>query len=363
MQFTQEQLSIRSLARELAGDGLAATAKAMDERDAFPQDAYRGLVNAGFVGLTGPEDVGGSGADTVSWAIAIEQFARACPQMGAMILLSKQAVDLLLIEGRAPHRARARDIVSGDLICAVAAAEVSAERVANGYRLHGGAHFVTGGCLADHVLALVPDERHDSDGPAVFSVDARAAGVSVRNAARLMGMRGLATADVGFDAVFVSADDFLGGTAQAAARIRQVLDLGRIGSGALSVGIAEGALEASVSYAKVRVQFGQAIVNFEGIQHLLADMDLRTEAARLLVVNAAQKHVLREPFQVEAARAALAAADAAVAVTSDAVQIHGGYGYAKETQVERMYRDAKVNQVRNGTGAVLRAAIARHILA
>jgi alkylation response protein AidB-like acyl-CoA dehydrogenase len=374
MSLTAEQQEIRNLARKYADERLEKAAREMDQENRFPWDVFKDLGELGFLGLTAPAEIGGSEADTVSWALAIEQMARVCPQMADMVMVSKEMSDIVLKHGGPQHRDKAQAIATGKVICAIAITEADAgsdaagirtyaERVPNGYRLHGTKRFISFGKYAGLAVVLAKTNRDEGHrGISAFLVDTTSPGFSVLRTEDLMGMRGMGTAELAFDSVFVPQENLLGEEGQGFKYVMQALDSGRIGIGALSVGIAQGALEEALSYAKTRVQFGQTISNFQGIQFILADMDVRTEAARLLVMDAAAKQATGESVRLEAARAKLFASDTAVAVVSDALQVHGGFGYTKETRVERLYRDAKINQIWEGTNQIMRSVIARLLL-
>jgi alkylation response protein AidB-like acyl-CoA dehydrogenase len=374
MSLTAEQLEIRNLARKFADERLEDAAREMDRENRFPLDVYKELGDLGFLGLTAPADIGGSEADTVSWALAIEQLARVCPQMADMVMLSKEMSDFVLKHGGPQHREKARAITTGEVICSIALTEPDAgsdaagirsfaERVPNGYRLNGGKRFITAGAYAGLAVVLAKTNRDAGHrGITAFLVDTSSPGFSVLRTEDLMGMRGMGTAELAFDSVFIPEENRMGEEGQGFKYIMQALDIGRIGIGSLCVGIAQGALEESLAYAKTRVQFGQPIADFQGVQFLLADMDVRTEASRLLVLEAARKHAAGESVRLEAARAKLFASDTAAAVASDAVQVHGGYGYTKETRVERLYRDVKINQIWEGTNQIMRSVIAKLVL-
>lgn len=371
MFLTAEQEEIRNLARRFADRQLEEAARAMDQENRFPWDVYKEMGELGFLGLTAPAEIGGSEADTVSWAVVIEQLARVCPQMADMVMLSKEMADFVLKHGGPQHREAAQAIAAGETICAIALTEPDAgsdaagirtyaERVPNGYRLHGGKRFITAGAYAGLTVVLAKTDRDAGHrGISAFLVDTSSPGFSVLRTEDLMGMRGMGTAELAFDSVFVPEENRMGEEGQGFKYIMQALDTGRIGIGALCTGIAQGALEESLAYAQTRVQFGQTIDSFQGVQFLLADMDVRTEAARLLVMEAARKQAAGQPVRLEAARAKLFASDTAAAVASDAVQIHGGYGYTKETRVERLYRDVKINQIWEGTNQIMRSVIAK----
>ncbi len=373
--FKPEHDAIHELALTFANERLEAAAQDMDRTERFPLDIYKELGELGFLGMTAPPEIGGAAADIVAWAKAIEAISRTCPQMGDMMMLAKEMVDYLLVYGGPVHAEIATAIASGDLICAIAITEpgggsdvagirTRAERVDGGYRLFGSKRFITAAGVADRAIVLA---RTSADGGhkslTAFLVDTKSRGFSVARKEDLMGMRGMATAEIAFDDVFVPDEGRLGAEGEGFKCMMRTLDVGRIGVAAMSVGIAQGALEAALDYARQREQFGRTIGEYQGIQFMLADMDVRTESARRLVMHAAELHAAGQSVRLEAVRAKLAASDAAVAVASDAVQIHGGVGYSRGVRVERLYRDAKVQQIWEGTNQIMRSVIARLIMA
>lgn len=381
MFLTDDQRSARDLARRFARERVVPRAAAIDHDDEFPADLYREMAELGLLGLTIPEEYGGAGADDLSMSLVLEELARASGTVANAVLLAKLQSDLIVRLGNETQRNDVvPDIASGRRICLIAVTEpgagtdvggitTTATRTDTGWELNGTKAFMTAGAVGEVavVLARTGDRSGGRDNLTTFLVPKSphgdpTQGFVVGHKDELMGMRGLATAGIVFDGTRVADDAVLGEVGQGFDNVMRSFDNGRIVIASLALGLAQGALDESLRYAQERMAFGRAIEKFQAVQALIADMVVDTRAARLLIRQAAMLKDGGKPFAMEASIAKLFASDAAVRTASSAVQVHGGYGYTKESVVERIYRDAKLTQIYEGTNQVQRVVIARAAL-
>ena len=376
MRLSEEHEMIRKMAREFAQKEVAPIAAEIDEQARVPLESIRKMGELGFLGLTVAEGYGGAGADTVAYVIAIEEIARVCASTAAIMSVQNslvcQGLESYGDDGqRAAYLPR---LVRGEALgafaltepeagCDAAAQRTTARRDGDSYVLNGTKHFITNGGIADVVLVFgMTDPSRGARGISAFIVEKGTPGFSLGREERKMGIRGTSTCELNFQDCRVAAVNRLGGEGQGLKIALSLLDGGRIGIAAQAVGIAQGAFDAALAYAKTRHQFGQPIGSFQAIQWMLADMNTRIEAARLLTYQAAlAKEAAKKTgarYSREAAQAKLFASETAVWVTNRAVQIHGGYGYMKDYPVERYYRDAKITEIYEGTSEVQRMVIA-----
>jgi alkylation response protein AidB-like acyl-CoA dehydrogenase len=352
----QELQEIRSLAREFAAAELRPHSERWDAERRLDPDLVGKLAELGFFGMLIPEADGGMGFDTAVYAAALEELAWGEPAVALLVAHSVLAADLIARHGNDEQRARwLGGMAAGEIIGCIAFAEdghppldalnTRAERDGDGWRLRGRKRWVSNGAAADVVVVLASTP----DGPALFAVPREHATPGA--AAQTLGLRALPLVDLELDAD-LGADALLG---TAAGDPREDDDaLGRTSAAAIAVGIAQAALDHAVGYAAVREQFGRPIRSFDGIRDKLVDMALRTTAARALLERAAAA-----PHDAAAAAMAkLAAADCAMHVTTEAVQVYGGYGYMRDYPVEKLMRDAKATQIMHGSSDALRARIA-----
>ena len=374
--LTEEQELIQKTAREFAAKEVEPIAAEIDATGRVPIENFRKMGELGLLGLLVPEEYGGSGADTVSFVLAVEEISKACASTGAMMAIHNGVVclPLLLFGTEEQKRKYLPDLAAGRLIGAFAltepeagsdAAAIRTRAVRDGdhYVLRGTKHFITNGAIADLVIVFAtvdPSLRHK--GITAFIVEKGTPGFSAGKEEVKMGIRGTNTSELIFDECRIPAENRLGEEGQGFKIALSVLDTGRIGIAAQSLGIAERAYEEALNYAKRREQFGQPIARFQAIQWMLADMATRIEAARLLTYNAALKRDSGERFTKEASMAKLYASETAVWVVDRAVQIHGGYGYMKGYVVERLYRDARITAIYEGTNEIQRLVIANQLL-
>ena len=376
LNLTPEQKLIQEKAREFASKELEPIASKLDELGKPPIEQFRKLGELGFLGLMVPEEYGGSKADTVSYVLVIEELSRVCASTGIMVAIQNSLVcqPIALFGTEEQKRRYLPDLASGKAIGAFAltepeagsdAASIRTRAVRDGdyYVISGLKHFITNGSIADVVIVFAtvdPSLRHK--GITAFIVEKGTPGFRPGREENKMGIRATNTSELIFEECRVPASNRLGQEGEGFKIALMMLDSGRIGVAAQAVGIARRAYEEALKYAKSRQQFGQPIAQFQAIQWMLVDMATRIEAARLLTIKAALKKDSGERYTKEAAMAKLFASEMAVWVTDRAIQIHGGYGYMKEYVVERLYRDAKITEIYEGTNEIQRLVIANQIL-
>ena len=374
-ELSDAERMLRDMVREFAEKEIRPRAAEIDRTDEFPRDLWRRMAELGILGMTLPPEYGGSGMDTVCWAIAQEEMARASVVVADIQLLGKLMQDVILRNGTEEQKAKHLPAMGrGEKICIIAQTEPGAgsdvagiQTVAKpergGYVLNGTKRFITCAMLADlAVVVATVDRSKGRQGITLFLVEKGTPGFAPGSKEHLMGVRGMGTGEVVFDNCWVSNECRLGGEGEGFKRAMMSLDTGRIGIGCQALGLAQAAMEESVRYAKQRAAFGQPIANLQAIQLKLADMSAGIEAARLRLRHAAWLKDQGRPIIREAAEAKLLASDLAVRVATDALQIHGAYGYSTEFPIERLYREAKVYQIWEGTSEIQRVVIARQLL-
>ena len=372
---TDAQRLIRDMVREFAEKEIKPRAAEIDRTDEFPWDLWKRMAELGILGMTLPPEFGGSGADTVSWAIAQEEMARASVVVADIQLLSKLMQDVIVKNGTDTQKARYLPAMArGEKICVIAQTEpgtgsdvaairTTARPEGDGYVLDGTKRFITCAMLCDlAVVVATVDKSKGRQGITLFLVEKGTPGFSPGSKERLMGVRGMETGELVFDNCWVPRTCLLGGEGEGFKRAMMSLDTGRIGIGCQALGLAQAAMEEAIRYAKQRTAFGQPLSNFQALQFMLADMSAGIEAARLRLRHAAFLKDQGRPIIREAAEAKLLASDLAVRVARDALQIHGAYGYSQDFPIERMYREAKVYQIWEGTSEIQRVVIARQLL-
>jgi alkylation response protein AidB-like acyl-CoA dehydrogenase len=373
--LTDAQREIQALCRGFAEREVAPRAAEIDRTDEFPWDLYKRMAELDILGMTVPPEYGGSGADTLSWCIAQEELARASAAVADSQLLCKLMCDMILNNGTETQKRRHLPaMVRGEKICAIAQTEpgtgsdvagvrTTATPVADGYVLRGTKRFITEALVCDlAVVVATTDPARGRAGIALFLVEMGMPGFSRGGKERLLGVRGLATGELVFEDCRVPGSSLLAPPGEGFRRAMVSLDGGRIGIGAQALGIAQAAMEAAIRYAKERSAFGQPIAGFQAIQFMLADMSAAIEGARLLLRKAAYLKDRGRPIIREAAEAKLVASEVAHRVVTDALQIHGAAGYSTEFPLERLYRDARVYQIWEGTSQIQRVVISRQLL-
>jgi alkylation response protein AidB-like acyl-CoA dehydrogenase len=383
-----EAEEIVGLARSVAREQLAPRVAAAEEDAAFPRDVFRTLGELGFLGMPYPEEVGGAGQSYEVYLQALEEIAAAWASVGVGLSVHVMSCYPLATWGTEEQRAKwLPEMLAGDLLggyClseADAGSDPGAMRTratrsegdtagdgsapattdASGWRVSGSKAWVTHGGEADFYTLFARTSEDRSGGISCFLVPGDAPGLTTQPPERKMGLTGSTTATLDYDSAPLEADRLIGGEGQGLPIALQALDSGRLGIAAVATGLAQGSLDAAVAYAKERETFGRPIIDHQGLGFLLADMAAAVESARAVTLEAARRRDRGLPFARQASIAKLVATDAAMKVTTDAVQVLGGFGYTKEFPVERHMREAKVMQIFEGTNQIQRLVIARHL--
>ncbi|MDQ3606500.1 MAG: acyl-CoA dehydrogenase family protein [Gemmatimonadota bacterium] len=376
--MTAEQQQIRELAREFAEQELRPHTEEWDREQGFPRSVIDHLGELGFLGMLLPEEWDGLGLDTTSYLLALEQIAWGDSSVAvAMGVHNSLPTQMILRHGSAEQKERwLRPMARGELLGGFAlseadsgsdAASLSAQawRADGGWVLSGSKAWITNGGFGDVVIAMcrtdTPEDRKGARGIGAFIVPTDAEGYVVGKKEEKMGQRASETVSIAFQELFVPDDQLLGDPSQGFIYALEGLDGGRMGIAALAIGIAQAAMEHSLRYAAQREQFGTAIREFQGMQFKLANMATRLEAARSLLYRAAAARDAGEPVTQLASMAKLFASEMAMYLTTEAVQVFGGYGYMKEYPVEQLFRDAKVTEIYEGTSEIQRVVIAREL--
>jgi alkylation response protein AidB-like acyl-CoA dehydrogenase len=373
---TEEQEFLRESVRRLVTDKVAPRAAEIDETAEFPWDVYRALVASDFHAIHIPEAYGGAGGDAVSACIVIEEIARACASSSLIPAVNKLGtVGILLSASEELKQRYLPEVARGDAMFSYALSEPEAGSDAasmrsravpdgDGWVLNGGKRWITGaGVSTYYTVMAVTDPEARSHGISAFVVHADDEGFSLGAPEKKMGIKGSPTRELYFDNVRLPAERIIGAPGTGFSTALASLDHTRPTIAAQAIGIAQGALDFSLGYVKERKQFGKAIAEFQGLQFMLADMQIKLHAARQLTYAAAAKSERGDDDATGFAAAAKAfASDSAMEITTDAVQLLGGYGYTHDYPVERMMRDAKITQIYEGTNQIQRVVVARHLL-
>jgi butyryl-CoA dehydrogenase len=377
IELTDEQKMVQAMAREFAEKEVRPIAESIDREARFPAETVRRMGELGLMGIAIPETSGGSGGDTVAYALAVEELARVCASHAVIMSVNNSLYcDPVLAFGTPRQReqflvpfASGRNIGCFCLTEPEAGSDASnqstvARRDGDHYVLDGRKVFVTNGRSARAALVFAQSDRdRGAGGISAFLIEKGTPGLTVVKTEDKLGIRASDTAELLFEGCRVPVANRLGDEGQGFKIAMKTLDGGRIGIAAQAVGIAVGAYEAALDYAKQRRSFGVPIGHHQMVQWMLADMATSIEAARQLTLHAAWHKDAGRPFTTPAAMAKLFAAETAMRVATDAVQVHGGYGFIREYQVERNFRDAKITQIYEGTSQIQKLVIARHALA
>jgi alkylation response protein AidB-like acyl-CoA dehydrogenase len=371
----QELDALRETVRRFAEAEVAPRAVALDEDEEFPRDIYENLARLGLLGITVPEAMGGAAAGVQAYAVVMEELSRGYASVADQVGLVELLGTLLSEHGTEAQRAQyLAPLLRYELSCAyalteaeagsdLAALKTTARRDGDDWLLRGEKLWIHMAPRADFAAVLArTDPAAGHRGMSIFLVDLHAPGVTRLRAEHKMGQRASPVGGLLFEDVRLPAAALLGPEGRGFHMMMSVLDKGRIGIAALALGILQSALEESVRYAKARVQFGRPIAEQQAIRFMIADMAKDAQAARLLVQDAARRMDAGERVTLAASMAKCFASDAAVARTADAVQIHGGSGFIRGVTVERLYRDAKITQIYEGTNQIQRVIMAREIL-
>ena len=373
MFLTDEHRMIRRAVREFAEKEVRPRAAEIDETDEFPRDLYRKMADLGWFGLVLPPEAGGSGGDTYSTCLVHMELARVSAALANMYAVAVEQADFFWSLGDPAQRPLAWKVASGETISClavteshagsdVAAIRTAAVRDGDYYTINGGKAFVTLGKVVDVLVVLVvTDPAKGKRGMSLVMIERGTPGFSFGRKEKLMGIRGLATGEVFLENVRVPVANRIGPEGDGLRVALGGFNFARICMASMATGLTQGAYEEALRYARQRKAFGRAIYDFQAVQFMLADMWVDLQAAQGLLWQAARLRDTRKPYMAEAAAAKLFASDMAVRHTSNAVQIHGGAGYTKDYPVERMYRDAKLTQIYEGTNQIQRLIIARQI--
>jgi alkylation response protein AidB-like acyl-CoA dehydrogenase len=373
--LTDIQREIVRTAREFAQGELAPQVEERDRRGEFSRAAIDGLGRLGFLGMLIPEEWGGSGLDTVTYLLALEEIARVDPALAvSMSVHNSLPTQLILAHGSGDLKERyLRPMAEGRMLGAFALSEAHAgsdpaalscraERRADGWILNGAKAWVTNGGTADLVVAMARSGGPGSGGISAFAIEPAWEGYAVGKEERKMGLRSSNTTEIVFRDLEVPAANLVGEEGNGLAYALGSLEHGRLGIAAQALGIASACLDLALAYARERRAFGHAIADFQGLRFMFADLAAQIEAARALTYAAAAKKDRGQHARKEVAMAKLLASRAAMDAGVKAVQVYGGYGYMKDYPVERYFRDAKVTEIYEGTSEIQRLVIASELL-
>ncbi len=375
-ELNETQRMIRETARQFARDELASHAESRDEKEEFPYEAVKKLGDLGFMGVMVPEQYSGAGLDTVSYSLAVEEISRVDASCGVIMSVNNSLVCYGINEFGTEKQKQTflTPLASGKKLGAFALSEpeagsdatnqrTMAVRDGDCYILNGIKNWITNGFNADYVLVMAAtDPTKGSRGISAFVVEKGMPGFTAGKKERKLGIRSSDTVSIAFQDVRVPAANRIGEEGFGFKFAMMTLDGGRIGIASQAVGIAQASLDAAVKYSKERKAFDQPLSNLQAIQFKIADMATEVDAARLLTLQAAATKDSGERFTKQAAMAKLFASKVAVQCALEAIQIHGGYGYIREYNVERYLRDAKITEIYEGTSEIQRIVIARSLL-
>ncbi len=371
-QLSEEHQQLREMIRDFAVNEVAPSAEHRDEHEEFDRGIFDKMAELGLTGIPWPEEYGGAGFDYLAYCIAVEELSRVCASTGVTLSAHTSLAGWPIYKfGNEEQKQKyLRPMAEGKKIGAYGLTEASSGSDAGGmktyavkdgddYVLNGSKIFITNGGVADIYVVFAVTDPESKNGTTAFIVEADFPGFSVGKKERKLGIRSSPTTEIIFENCRVPKENMLGEEGQGFVIAMKTLDGGRNGIAAQAVGIAQGALDAAVDYAKERVQFGKPIVANQGVAFKLADMATEIEASRLLTYQAAWMESNDLPYGKASAMAKLLAGDTAMKVTTEAVQVFGGYGYTKDYPVERYMRDAKITQIYEGTQEIQRLVISR----
>ena len=374
--LTEQQQMMKKLFAEFAEKEVKPLAAEVDEDERFPRENVEKMKACKMMGIPFSREYGGAGADYLSYILAVEELSKKCGTTG-VVLSAHTSLGTWPIEhfGTAEQKNKyLPDLCTGKKLAAFGLTEPNAGTDAAGqqttavkdgddYILNGTKIFITNAGEADvYVIFAMTDKTKGTHGISAFIVEKGMPGFTVGQHEKKLGIRGSATSELIFNNVRLSKDHLLGQEGKGFKIAMMTLDGGRIGIAAQALGIEQGAIDETVPYVKASKQFGRSIAKFQNTQFQLADMQVKTDAARWLVYDAAMKKEKGLPYSVEAAKAKLFAAEVAMEVTTKAIQLMGGYGYTRDYPVERMFRDAKITEIYEGTSEVQRMVISGAML-
>ncbi len=375
-ELRQEHKVLRDAVRDFVDKEIAPLAARIDEEHRIPDELVKKMSEMGFLGSYIPQELGGAGLDILSYAIVVEEVSRACGSSGVLVSAhTSLACDPIYRFGTAEQKAKYLPPLStGEKIGCflltepeagsdVAGMSSSYQKRGDRYVINGGKIFITnGGYRGTGVLFATADRALKHKGISAFIVDLTSPGVEIVKNEKKLGIRGSYTTAFAFDNLEVPAENLLGSEGQGFKIAMETLNGGRIGIAAQALGIAEGAFERALKYSKERKQFGKPISELQAIQFKLADMWTRIETSRLITYKAAWLKDQKKTYAMESAMCKMHASETATYVTKEAIQIHGGYGFVVEYEVERMFRDAKITEIYEGTNEVQRVVISKILL-
>ena len=380
MDFTlsKPQLLFKRMITEFSENEVKGLAAEVDEEERFPIETVEKMAKIGIFGLNVPKQYGGTGADGIMYTMAVEELSKVCGTTG--VILSAHAslgVSPILEFGTEEQKQKyLPKMATGEWLGGFGLTEANAGTDAAGQQttavfdettqewvLNGSKIFITNAGYAHvYVVFAMTDKSLGLKGITAYIVEADRVGFSIGKKEKKLGIRGSATCELIFEECRIPKENILGAVGKGFKIAMMTLDGGRIGIAAQALGIAGGALDETIKYVSERKQFGKAIGKFQNTQFQIADMYAKVEASKCLVYKAAWKKMMKQPYSLEAATAKLFAAEAAMEVTTKAVQLHGGYGYTREYPVERMMRDAKITEIYEGTSEVQRMVISANIM-
>jgi alkylation response protein AidB-like acyl-CoA dehydrogenase len=367
---------IRRTVRDFADRRIAPVADELERKGEFPHEIIREAAALGLLGVPYPEEIGGTGLDSLAYAITVEELSRVSGSVGIIVSAhTSLGCNPIWLAGTDAQKERyLRPMASGEVIGAYGLTEPGAGSDSRGTRtrarrdgdawvIDGGKRFITNaGVAGTYIVTAVTEKEAQSGKISAFIVEADTPGFSIGRMEEKMGLHASNTGELIFEGCRVPADNLLGPEGEGDKLFLKTLDGGRIGIAAMALGLAQAAYEAASAYAKERQQFGRPIGSFQGVAFKIADAALRIDAARLMTYRAAWLKDQGRSYTTEAAMAKLFASEVARDVTNDAIQVHGGYGYITEYRVERYLRDAKLTEIGEGTSEIQRMVIARNLL-
>jgi alkylation response protein AidB-like acyl-CoA dehydrogenase len=376
LDFTADDIAVRDLARRFTEEHVAPHAHRIDEEESFPMDAIRAAADIGLLGILIPEDEGGSGGSMLQYCLTMEELSTACGATAATFMTQAHGMIPIHLAGNAEQKARwLPRACTGEVITAIALTEphagsdmpamtTSAKKVDGGYLINGEKIFITNGNYADVISLFARTSPERYDGISLFAVDAKSEGITFGKPIKKMGIRGSDTAQIFFTDVFVPESDLLGEEGIGFRTAMGALGDARISTAAKAIGLARGSWDRAFAYSQEREQFGRPIYEFQAIQMRLMRLFSMLTSARLMTYQLARAidQGVRSEYAVESAMAKAYCSDVAMEVTSDCVEVLGGYGYTREYEVERFMRDAKIAQIYDGTNDINRTVMAKQIL-
>jgi butyryl-CoA dehydrogenase len=374
--LSEQHQEIRRTVRDFAERRIAPVADDLERKGEFPTEIIREAGSLGLLGVPYPEEIGGSGLDSLAYAITIEELSRVSGSVGIIVSAhTSLGCNPIWLAGTDEQKERyLRPMASGAVIGAYGLTEPGAGSDSRGTRtrahregdcwtLNGGKRFITNaGVAGTYIVTALTDREQETGRISAFIVEAGTPGFSIGRMEEKMGLHASNTGELIFEDCQVPAENLLGEEGEGDKLFLKTLDGGRIGIGAMALGLAQAAFEAASAYAKERRQFDRPIGSFQGVAFKIADMATEIDAARLMVYRAAWLKDQGRPYSTEAAMAKLFASEVAFRATNAAVQVHGGYGYITEYRVERYLRDAKLTEIGEGTSEIQRLVIARNLL-